>query len=180
MKKYIKLIFALVITAGFIASCEEEDSFRDEIFNDNTNYPYVAIEDPNEVIEYSATGNNFWFLDRSLVAEDDGNQVRINYDSQDPNIIQHQVIIGLDGNNLPPQDGVVLATITQFPTQLIFTKDQVASALGMNVSDLEDDIIHFGGRSEDADGNVISSSENFEVFLADERHAYQYDWPFNQ
>lgn len=181
MKKYIKIIFALAITAIFTTACDkQEDSFADEIFNDDNNYPYVSIQDVNEEIAYSGTGNNFWGFE--LVAENDGNQVRIIYRAQDPNIVNHQVYVGFDNNDstAPLDSDVLIETITTFPTELVFTKEDVAAALGVPVTDLETGSVYFRGRSIDEDGNVVEDPSVFELFLTFERHAYFYEWPLDQ
>ncbi len=180
MKRFLSIFLAASITATLFVSCEEDEpSFGDELFNDSTNYPYVAIQDRNEELD-GLEGNNFWGF--SLIAEEDGAQVRIAFDADDENIIDHKVYVGTDSNsNSAPLDtDVLLATITSFPTELVFTKEDVASALGVPVSDLDSGSVYFRGRSVDEDGNVVDDPSVFEDFLAFERHAYFYEWPLAQ
>ncbi|MCH2490605.1 MAG: hypothetical protein MK211_10700 [Flavobacteriales bacterium] len=180
MKNYIKLILTICLVSIAFTGCEGDDSFfGDQIFNDDTRVPYVSIQDRNEDLE-DIVGNNFWSF--QLTAENDGNQVRIEYDSQDNNIVSHEVYVGFDSNDstAPLESDVLLATITSFPTELIFTKEAVANALNVPVSDLDTGSVYFRGRSRDADGNVVDDPSNLEAFLVFERHAYFYEWPLNQ
>lgn len=179
MKTHIKLFITLAFISLFSVSCEDEGFFGDEIFNDETRAPYVSIQDRNEDLE-DITGNNFWGFE--LVAENNGNQVRVAYDSQDNNILSHQVYVGFDSNDEtgPLETDALLATINSFPVELIFTKEQVATALNVPVSDLETGSVYFRGRSEDADGNILEDPTKLEAFLIFERHAYFYEWPLDQ
>ncbi|MCW9036655.1 hypothetical protein [Altibacter sp.] len=180
MKKFSFLIICVILAGVSFSSCNNDETpFGDTIFNDLSNYPYVAIQDRNEDLE-GIIGNNFW--DFTLVAEDNGNQVRIEYRSQDPNILSHEVYVGFDSNDstAPLETDALLATITSFPAELIFTKQDVATALGVPVTDLETGSVYFRGRSVDADGHVVDDPSNFEDFLVFERHAYFYEWPLNQ
>ncbi|WP_203293768.1 hypothetical protein [Luteirhabdus pelagi] len=178
MKKYFKHIVTAMVLLVTLSSCnDDEPFFGDEIFSDDAQYPYVGIQDRNEDLE-DIVGNNFW--DFRLTAENNGNQVRIDYNSQDENIVSHDVIVGFDGNTSPPEDGVVIATITEFPTELVFTKADIAAALNVSESDLDTGSVYFGGFSIDADDHVISDPSVLETFLIAERHAYFYEWPLNQ
>lgn len=178
MKKYIKILFILPIAALVLQGCDGDDSFfADEIFNDASTYPYVSIQDRNEDLN-TAFGNNFWNF--TLTPEADGTQVRIAYDSQDGNILSHQIYVGLSNTNGAPQDtDALLTTIESFPVELIFTVDQIATALGIPVADLDGDSVYFRGRSTDADSNVVDDAGVFEAFLTFERHAYFYQWPID-
>ncbi|EDM43805.1 hypothetical protein SCB49_09445 [unidentified eubacterium SCB49] len=180
MKRFFSIFIAASITASLFVSCsEDEPSFGDEIFNDLTNYPYVAIQDRNEDLE-GLESNNYWSF--SLIAEEGGTQVRVNFDADDPNIIDHKVYVGFDSNDAsaPLDTDVLLTTITDFPTELVFTKAEVASALGVPVTDLETGSVYFRGRSIDADDNIVDDPSVFEDYLAYERHAYFYEWPLDQ
>lgn len=180
MRRYLSILIVASITATFFVGCaNDEPSFGDGIFNDSTNYPYVSIQDRNEDLE-EIVGNNFWGF--SIVAEDDGNQIRISYDAQDPNIIDHKVYVGFDNDDAsaPLDTDALIATITSFPTELVFTKADVAAALNVPVTDLETGSVYFRGRSVDADNNVVDNPAVFEDFLAFERHAYFYEWPLAQ
>src|SRR5690606_23026117 len=98
--------------------------------------------------------NNYWSFE--LTPEADGNQVRIEYSTQDDNIVSHQIIVGLDGSETPPKDGVIIQTLTNFPIDVIITLADVAGALGITVDELQSNSsIIFGGRSIDEDGNVV-------------------------
>ncbi len=178
MKNKIKFIFGLLIISIIFANCKSDsDSFADTIFNFQTTHPYVSIVDLNEEIVFSATGNSFW--SGTLTAENEGNQVRIIFESQDPNIVSHDIIIGRDAANSPPDDGVLLRTITTFPTVIIITKQDLATALNEPIENFNSGIIRFGGISTDADGNVLQSSDDLELFLTFERNAYEYNWNLN-
>jgi hypothetical protein len=180
MKRFLSICIATIITATFFVGCEsDESSFGDEVFNDLTNYPYVSIQDRNEDLE-EIVGNNFWGF--SIVAEEEGTQIRIVYDAQDPNITDHKVFVGFDNDDAsaPLDTDVLVATITTFPTELVFTKAAIAAALNVPVTDLETGSVYFRGRSADADGNVVDDPSVFEDFLAYERHAYFYEWPLAQ
>ena len=177
MKTYIK-IAAIVLTSMLFQYCSEDEGFfGEDIFNNETNYPYVSIQDRNEDLE-EITGNNFWSFE--LTAEDDGNQVRIAYDSQDPNIISHDIIVGFDGAVSPPEDGVVLMTLDSFPNEIVISKQDLANALSVNLEELETGSVYFGGLSRDEDGHQVTNPENFEDFLQFERHAYDYEWKLDQ
>lgn len=175
-----KLTLFLYLSFAFLfVGCEgDEPFFGDEIFNDNTNYPYVAIQDRNEDLE-GITANNFWSF--TLTPENDGNQVRIDYTTQDPNIIYHEIYVGFDSNDstAPLDTDALLTTLESFPTELVITKDDVANALNVPVSDLDSGSVYFRGRSEDADGNIVDDPSVFQSFLGFERHAYFYEWPLN-
>ncbi len=178
MKKYIVQIVAIAFVALSLQSCGDDEGYLgQEIFNDSNNYPYVSIQDRNEDLD-SINGNNFWSFE--LTAENNGNQVRIAYDSQDPNIVSHDIIVGFDDSVSPPKDGVVLTTITEFPTELVFTKNDIAAALNVPVSDVQTGSVYFGGRSIDGDNHIVENPDNFEDFLVFERHAYFYEWPLDQ
>ncbi len=176
--KNIKLILSIAFVAILLQSCNDDEVFfGDTIFNDQTNYPYVAIQDRNEDLD-SITGNNFWSFE--LISENNGNQVRIDYRSQDPNIVSHDIIVGFDDTVSPPEDGVVLRTLTEFPTEIIITKQDIATALNVPLGDLETGSVFFGGLSIDEDGHIVSDPEKFEAFLIAERHAYFYEWELDQ
>ncbi len=179
MRRFLSIFIVASITATFFTGCaDDEASFGDEIFNDLTNYPYVSIQDSNEDLE-DIVGNNFWGF--SIVAEDDGNQIRIVYDTQDPNIIDHKIYVGFDSDEAAPlATDALIATIASFPTELVFTKEDVAAALNVPVTDLETGSVFFRGRSVDTDTNVVDDPGVFEDFLAFERHAYFYEWPLAQ
>jgi len=175
--KNIKYIGFVLVAALAIISCEsDEPYFGDLIYNDLANYPYVSIQDRNEDLDSLGGQNNYWGYE--LTPENNGTQVRIDYDSQDDNIVSHQIIVGLDGSTVPPADGVVLLTLTSFPTEIVITLGDIAGALGMTVEELQtNSSIVFGGRSIDEDGNIVDTDENFEDYLFYERHAYYYEWP---
>lgn len=178
MKNTIKYIALLFLGAFMLQSCNDDESFfAEDIFNDETKFPYVSIQDRNEDLD-SIPGNNFWSF--QLIAENNGNQVRIAYDSQDTNILSHDILVGFDGSVSPPEDGVLLRTLTNFPEEIIITKEDVATALGVAVTDLETGSVFFGGRSVDADGNTVDDPSVFELFLGFERHAYFYEWELDQ
>lgn len=176
MKNKFKIIFSITIVSILLTNCKSEDTFSDGIFNDNTNYPYVSIQDRNEPLDGNV-GNNFWnFI---ITSENEGNQIRISYDSQDPNITSHEIIVGRDSANNPPNDGVVIGTINSFPTELVITKADLAAALNEPIENFNSGSVWFGGRSIDADNHVVDDPANFEVFLTFERHAYDYRWILN-
>lgn len=175
--KYTYLIFALLTSISFQSCKSDEGFFAEQIFNDGTNFPYVSIQDRNEDLD-SIVGNNFWSF--KLIAENNGSQVRVAFDSQDTNIVSHDIIVGFDGDTSPPEDGIVLLTLTSFPTEIVITKDDIAIALGVPVSDLDTGSVFFGGRSVDADDHVVDDPINFELFLGFERHAYFYEWELDQ
>jgi hypothetical protein len=167
---YLSFAFALVGCEG------DEPFFGDLIFNEDTKYPYVSIQDSNEDLEGIAS-NNFWGF--TLVPENDGNQVRIVYSSDDTNILYHEIYVGFDSNDStgPLESDVLLTTLESFPTELVFTKEDIATALDVPLEDLESGNVYFRGLSEDADGNIVSDPSVFELFLGFERHAYFYRWP---
>ena len=80
----------------------------------------------------------------------------------------------------PPEDGVVLRTLTTFPTEIVITKQEIADALGVSVGDLATGSVFFGGRSVDADDHLVDDPNDFELFLFFERHAYFYEWVLDQ
>ena len=92
------------------------------------------------------------------------------------------MFVGFDNDDAsaPLDTDVLVATITTFPTELVFTKAAIAAALNVPVTDLETGSVYFRGRSADADGNVVDDPSVFEDFLAYERHAYFYEWPLAQ
>lgn len=170
-------LFLYISFAFIFIGCEgDEPFFGDEIFNDDTNYPYVAIQDTNEDLE-GITANNFWSF--VLTPENDGNQVRIVYSTQDPNILYHEIYVGFDSNDStgPLESDVLLTTIESFPVELVFTKEDIATALEVPLEDLESGSVYFRGLSEDADGNIVADPSVFQTFLGFERHAYFYRWP---
>jgi len=178
MKKYT--LYTLIAFSALVtfSACSSDDSyFGEEIFNDQTLYPYVSIQDRNEDLE-NIPGNNFWNFE--LTSENNGTQVRIAYDSQDTNIESHQILVGFDDDVSPPEDGVLLRTITQFPIEIIITKQDIATALNIPVEDLNSGSVFFGGISTDSDGHIVNNPDVFEDFLIAERHAYFYEWDFNQ
>lgn len=177
MKTYIKNILTAFVASFALVACEgDEPFFGEEIFNDDTLVPLVMIFDLNEDLE-NITGNNFWNF--TLTPTEDGNSVEIRYDSQDTNILFHEVHVGFASDSDVPQEGdVILTTIESFPVDLTFTKEQVAAALGVTLDELEaEGSVFFRGFSRDADGNEVSDPNVFEDFLAFERHGYFYEWP---
>lgn len=177
--KSIKYVLTLALTVFILQGCNKDKTFfGDTIFNFTTIWPYVSIQDRNEVYDYNSSGNNFWGFE--ITAENSGNQIRIEYRSQDPNIISHQILVGFDDNESPPADGVVIATITAFPTELIFSKQDIATALNVPIESLATGSVYFGGISTDADGHVLSDPNLLEDFLIQERHAYFYEWILDQ
>lgn len=177
MKTHIKHIILGLACSLFLVSCEgDEPGFGETIFNEDTLYPLVMIFDLNEDLE-NITGNNFWSFE--LTPTEDGNTVEIRYDSQDTNIEFHQIFVGFESDVDVPQDSdVLLATVESFPTDLTFTKEQIATALGVTVDQLNaEGSVFFRGFSQDADGNIVSNPNIFEDFLDFERHAYFYEWP---
>lgn len=176
MKK-INLILLFFASLVLFNGCKDDESlhFGEEAFGPDSVFPYVSIQDRNEDLE-DISGNNFWNF--TLTPENEGSQVRIDYSTQDGNIVSHDIIVGLDDSESPPADGVVLRTLTSFPQEIIITKEEVATALGISIEELESNsFIYFGGRSTDEDGNIIENDERFEAFLTSERHAYFYQWP---
>lgn len=179
MKKHFKYTLLSLVCSLFLISCDGDDSFfGEEIFNDETNFPFVSIFDLNEDLE-DIQGNNFW--DFMLTEEVGGNQVRIRYDSQDTNIISHTIFVGFESDSDAPLDtDEALTELSVFPVDLVITKEDVAAALNVPVTDLETGSVFFRGRSIDEDGNVVSDPNVFEDFLSFERHAYFYEWDFGQ
>ena len=178
MKKYITYIAIAVIGMLLCSSCNNDEGFfGEEIFNEETKYPYVSIQDRNEILD-SLSGNNFWGF--ALISENGGNQVRIAFDSQDTNIESHDIIVGFDDSISPPEDGVLLRTLVNFPDEIVITKQDLAAALDVSLESLESGSVFFGGRSNDTDGNVVDDPSVFELFLGFERHAYFYEWDLGQ
>lgn len=181
--KNIKYIISFVMITVLIISCKSDDPyFGEEVYNDLAVFPYVAIQDRNEDLT-DFGGNNFWSFE--LTPESNGNQVRIEFSTQDENIVSHE--IGVTFSNpvtlgchlvifASPPNRVHLRTIYNFPTDEIITKEDVAAALGVSVADLSGTTVYFGGRSVDADGNVVEEVNDFEDYLKCERHAYLYLW----
>lgn len=176
--KNIKYFSSLIVILAFLACKSDEAYFGDEIYNTKSVFPYVAIHDYNEDLDSLGGQNNYWSF--ILTPENNGNQVRVQYSTQDDNIIYHNIIVGLNDSETPPPDGVVLKTLNTFPIDVVITIEEVAEALGMSVDELNTyPAIIFGGKSEDKDGNIVESTESFENFIFWERHAYYYEWPLN-
>lgn len=175
-----KITLFLYLSFAFIlVGCDgDETFFGDQIFNEDTKYPYVSIQDTNEDLE-DISSNNFWGF--TLVPENDGNQVRIVYSSDDTNILYHEIYVGFDSNDAsgPLESDALIITLESFPTELVITKEDVANALNVPVSDLDSGSVYFRGKSEDEDGNIVDDPSVFELFLGFERHAYFYEWPLN-
>jgi len=175
--RYIIVCIAVLGLLGLQSCSNDEGSFGDGIFNSDTKFPYVSIQDRNEDLD-SIVGNNFWSYE--LVSENGGDQVRIAYATQDDNIVSHDIIVGFDGVANPPEDGVVLRTLTTFPTEIIITKQEIATALNVPVESLQTGSVFFGGKSVDADDHIVDDPNDFELFLFFERHAYFYEWILDQ
>lgn len=194
MKTYIKNILTAFVASFALVACEgDEPFFGEEIFNDDTLVPLVMIFDLNEDLE-NITGNNFWNF--TLTPTEDGNSVEIRYDSQDVNIVSHEITVGLDGENLGFSGGrcnfivtksnITLRTIEEFPSDIVITKEEVANALGLTIEELNAaGSVVFGGVSRNSQDQVIDLANDdledddlvFEDFLTCERHAYFYEWP---
>jgi|SRR5690606_35649289 len=172
-QKYTTLILSLIFLGATFIGCTEDNHVGDEIFNQDTIFPYVFLQDRNEDLDGN-TGNNFWSY--NLTPENDGFQVRVDYGSQDVTIVKHDIIIGFDSANSPPEDGVILRTITDFPSEIIITKDDLANALGVPLETLNSGTLYFGGRSENSAGQIVENPDDLEDFLVWERHAYYYRW----
>lgn len=183
--KNIKYIGFVLIAALAVISCEsDEPYFGDLIYNDLSVYPYVAIHDYNEDLDSLGGQNNYWSFE--LTPENNGNQVRIEYSTQDNNIVSHTITVTSSfvpttmnctlTSFISPTNTVEVRTITSFPTDEIISVEQVASALGVSVESLSGSTVYFGGRSIDADGFEVEEIVNFETFLRCERHAYRYSW----
>lgn len=199
MKK-LTLLLCFSFAFLFIGCDGDKPFFGDEVFNEQSRLPYVSIQDRNEDLEGIAS-NNFW--DFRLVSENNGNQVKINYSTQDATIESHVILVGLDGQDLGfanqrcrfrvTRSQAVIQTITQFPAEIVITKEDVADALGISLEELESaGNVYFGGVSTDTNGLKIDLANDgvenetngddsiiFEEFLSCERHAYFYVWQLN-
>jgi|SRR5690606_14102750 len=181
--KNLKYI-SLVIIAIAIVSCKSDELyFGDEIYNDKAVYPYVAIHDYNEDLDSLGGQNNYWSFE--LTPENNGTQVRIEYSTQDANIVSHMITVTLTSpvtmncsaaSFSSPTNTSAVRTLTSFPTDEIITVEQVASALGVSAESLSGSTVYFGGRSIDADDNVVEEVNDFEDYVKCERHAYLYAW----
>ena len=179
--KNIKFLLLGFTFLGFLSSCDDEGYKGEEIFNDATQAPYVYIWDQNENdMQPGGNGNLFWSFE--LTPEpSDPNSVRLVFNSSDPKIASHDVTVGYYGGFFaPPVSEVTLTTINSFPSEVTFTKDQIATALGITVADLDaEGLVLFSGTSKDVDGNEVTWPQVLnEVFLRWERHAYWYLWVF--
>lgn len=74
------------------------------------------------------------------------------------NIVKYDLYVRrTNKNGVVTGDFVFLKTITSFPYELVITPSEIATALGISVSDLEDgDFYRFLGYSYDANGNMAT------------------------
>lgn len=188
MNKIFKTL-SLIFLIGFFTNCSDGYGIREEILNEDTQAPFVMVQDMNEIFTGLPVTWN-----RRLRSENNRTQVRVKYFCEDPNVTTHEIVISRfpaaqmvfdDPSN--ERYPITLKTISNFPTDVIFiTKAEIASALGVTEAALAaapyNNRIFFSGRSRNSRGKEVNGRSRFEAFTGgtEVRHAYIYEWRFNE
>lgn len=161
MKRLLKLVLSLAIVCSF-TSCEEEEK-------DTTNgllveAPYVRIIIDTPTVDSSA-------LDTA--------EITATVSAPANNVASWSAQVRLadsDGNILA--DYVDAITVTEFPSEISLSTSALASALGLDISEIDPaDIFEFAGSSTGTDGVTITEFELGSDLIGqpEQRNAYDFD-----
>lgn len=186
INKMKNVIFKLsiVLSLFLLSACSGEENFVDKTINQDSQVPFVMVQDQNEVFN----GNPITW-NRRMRGENGRTQIRAKFFCSDPNVTTHEIVVGrtVAGNQMIFDDPThpnfpksLLTLNNNFPTEdIVITKAQVAQALGIDESALPTRVF-FSGISRNSKGKVINGRTRFETFTGgtEVRHAYIYEWRF--
>ena len=175
--------FFFILSLIVFSSCTGEENFVDRTINEDSQVPFVMLQDQNEA-PFTGTGNTW---NKRLRGENGRTQVRIKFYCVDPNITSHDIVVhrtrnatlmNFDDPNSADAPKVIRSLPMTFPTEdVIITRQQIADLYGVPVTSLPATIF-FSGVSRSSNGTFINGKTRFETFTAgsEVRHAYRYEW----
>ena len=139
--KSIKIAFSFLLMTLFLVSCEDESKLRYEVGGPVQPGAFVTAVVTTSVIDGNDIGAGTY---------------EFTLDAPSGNVESYSMEVRYVGVNGSNSDFVPLLTVTEFPTDVVISTSDLASALGVTVGDFNlGDAFNFIGTSVGTDGQVV-------------------------